>query len=391
MAEAVRLACNGLWAAAPNPCVGALLTRDGAVVAEGWHTGYGKPHAEVEALRDAREKGVELKHCTLWVTLEPCNHHGKTPPCTKAIIEAGVPEVVVGCLDPNPDVQGGGVEALRRAGVTVHVGVAEEKCRDLIADFLVWKHERRPYVFLKLAATLDGRIATRSGHSQWVSCEASRRRVHWLRRHVQAVLVGGNTFREDDPELTCRLLEESGEGGGGPQPLAVVLTSRLPAIQEDSGAEGCVPVLVARRPRDTVFFTGQEQAAGPEARNLRKRGCKVWGLPELESGGYDLMRALRALLMDLKCHYLLCEGGGGLGLSLLEAGLVDEFQLFLAPKILGDEQARPLFQGRCPETMAEALGLRLTSVETVGEDVLLTLRPRGDSGRSGGEGSCSRG
>jgi len=390
MRLALELAERGRFATAPNPCVGAVLTRGGQVVAQGWHTACGRPHAEVEALRDAREKGVDPAQCTLWVTLEPCNHQGRTPPCTRAILEAGVPEVVVGCLDPNPDVAGGGVEALRRAGVTVRTGVLEQECLDAIADFRVWKFAQRPYVFLKLAATLDGRIATRTGHSRWVSGPEARRRVHRLRSRVQAVLVGGNTLREDDPRLTCRLDDEPAPR----QPLAVVVTSRLPQKQDSW------PCLVSTRGGETIFFTGEAQAGSPEAEALRDCGCRVWPLPPASpdgSGdgsagradfGLDLAAGLSRLYNACSCHYLLCEGGGGLGLSLLEAGLVDEFQLHLAPKILGDDDARPLFQGRSPQTMAEALHLRFTGLERVGDDLLLALRAKAHQ-TSGGESQCS--
>ncbi len=367
MRQALELAGRGMWQAAPNPCVGAVLVQEGCVAARGWHTACGQPHAEVEALNDARQKGLNPAACTLYVTLEPCNHQGKTPPCTRAILEAGIPEVVVGCLDPNPDVAGGGVAALRRAGVRVTVGVLEQECRDRIADFLVWKHAKRPYVFLKLAATLDGRIATREGHSRWISGPESRARVHELRGRVQAVLVGGETFRQDNPQLTCRPQDETAPEN---QPLAVVLTSRLP---EPGGQPS---FLVAQRAGQTIFLTGQKQAAGPEAQVLRHCGCRVWGLSQAPGGGLDLAEGLRALYSEGNCHYVLCEGGGGLGLSLLESGLADEFLLFLAPKVLGDAQARPLFQGRAPLVMDEALGLRLAGMEHAGEDVLLTLRPR---------------
>ncbi len=391
MARALELAERGRWAAAPNPCVGAVLTLDKRIVAEGWHTAYGRPHAEVEAIRDARAKGVDLRRCTLWVTLEPCNHHGKTPPCTQAVLEAGIPEVVVGCPDPNPDVSGGGAAFLQSRGVRVRQGVLEAECRALIADFLVWKFSRRPFVFLKLAATLDGRIATRTGHSQWISGPEARREVHALRRRVQAVLVGGETFRQDDPQLTHRL----GDGETHPQPLALVASTRLP----DPKA-GALPYLLRERPHETIFLCPESVAADASAEALRGLGCRVWGLPPLGGGqgGVDLEPALQRLFGELTCHYLLCEGGGGLGLHLLQAGLVDEFRLYLAPKILGDAAARPLFAGRAPETMDQALGLRLHAMGQSGEDLRLTLRPQTGAGqhtgathKHGEEQACSRG
>lgn len=378
MLEAVRLARRGAWATAPNPTVGAVLTLDGEIVARGWHRYYGKPHAEVDALADARSKGVELERCTIWVTLEPCNHFGKTPPCTQAILDAGIKKVVVGALDPNPDVQGGGVARLREHGVEVETGVAAQECQDLIADFKAWKLEARPCVILKLAGTLDGRIATRTGHSRWVSGEASRQRVHELRRNVQAVMVGGETFRLDNPQLTCRLgssdaARESDTPPSGHnalrRPLALVVTSRLP------GVEGTLPCLLQERPADVIFLTGNEQAASSAARALEGLGCKVWGLDTTTEGRLDLRAGLRRLYKEFPCYYLLCEGGGSLGRSLLEDGLVDEFQLYLAPKLLADNQAKPLFTGRATQSMEDTLGLRIAATERVGEDLLVSLRP----------------
>jgi diaminohydroxyphosphoribosylaminopyrimidine deaminase/5-amino-6-(5-phosphoribosylamino)uracil reductase len=193
MLQAVALAAESRWQTCPNPNVGALLVKDGQVLASGRHKGPGLPHAEVEALRDAAAKGVNPADCTLVVTLEPCRHHGKTPPCTEAILRAGIRHVVVGANDPNPEAAGGAA-ILREAGVEVECGVALDPCLDLIDDFLTWQRTDLPYTLLKLASTLDGRIASRNGHSKWITCEETRRRVHALRRHMQAILVGGNTF-----------------------------------------------------------------------------------------------------------------------------------------------------------------------------------------------------
>ena len=217
MHEAIALAEQGRWKACPNPTVGAVLARDGRVVARGWHHEAGQDHAEVDCLKDAAARGVDPKGCTLVVTLEPCNHQGKTPPCTQAILDAGISRVVMGLADPNPQAAGGAAR-LRDAGVEVIGPVCEAECRDLVADFLIWQSTDRPYVILKMAATLDGRIATRNGQSQWISCEASRREVQELRAGLGlsggAVLVGGGTFRADNPRLTARE-----DGYEGPQPL----------------------------------------------------------------------------------------------------------------------------------------------------------------------------
>lgn len=363
MLQAVELSRRGFGRTAPNPCVGALIVRDGKVLAQGWHDRYGGPHAERMALAEAAQKGVSLEGASLLVTLEPCNHHGQTPPCTEAILESGIRHVVIGAMDPNPKAAGG-AERLRAAGLAVETGVAEDECRDNIKDFLHFQSaSKRPYVILKLAATLDGRIATRTGQSQWVSSPASLARVHWLRERVQAVMVGAGTFSLDNPRLNARadLLGHEPQN----QPLAVVLCSRLP--ENNSRFE-----LLRERPESTIFFTSLAETAGARAEALRGRGVTVHGL-DGEAGHLDLEEALEFLLARHACRYVLCEGGGKLGLALLRRGLADEFLLFLAPKILGDGEARPLFSGLAPEHMDEALKLRIAGTERSGDDVCVRL------------------
>lgn len=365
MMEAVALAERGRWSAAPNPTVGAVLVHNGVVAAQGWHKVCGGPHAEVECLADAAAKGVNPAECTLVVTLEPCNHHGKTPPCVDAILNAGIRHVVIGLLDPNPRAEGG-AERLAAAGVRVETGVCEAACRDLVADFLVWQKTTRPYVILKLASTLDGRIATRTGHSRWITGDASRQRVHELRAAVGsaggAVLIGGNTLYADNPLLTARLVEAP------KQPLAVAITSRV------GGADALQ--LFKERPTESVLFTTAAGAATPRAAALRELGVRVFGIVQWKQGsGQDLMQVLEHLRQEEHCPYVLCEGGGRLGLSLLEAGFVDEFHLYLAPKVLGDNEARPLFDGRSPLELGEAINMRLERVEHAAPDCHLIFRP----------------
>ncbi|MCK9240362.1 bifunctional diaminohydroxyphosphoribosylaminopyrimidine deaminase/5-amino-6-(5-phosphoribosylamino)uracil reductase RibD [Desulfocurvus sp.] len=369
MRQAAALAARGRGATAPNPCVGALLVRGGEVLARGWHRRCGGPHAEPECLADARSRGVDPAGCTLYVTLEPCNHQGRTPPCTRAILEAGIREVVAGMADPNP-VAGGGAEFLRANGVAVRMGVEQALCRDLVADFLVWQRTDRPYVYLKLASTLDGRIATRTGHSRWISGPESRAAVHALRARCQAVIVGGGTLRADDPRLTVRLPGDV--PAPGPQPLAVVVTSALPGPDDFA--------LTRERPQETIFWTGEAQAATGQAEALRARGCRVWALPPAPGPrqGLDLGRGLARLREQCAAWYVLCEGGGSLALSFLHAGLMDEFRLFVAPKILADGQARPLMDGLAPQVMDQALAMRWSAARPSGEDVLLIYRPRED-------------
>ncbi|UTF50360.1 bifunctional diaminohydroxyphosphoribosylaminopyrimidine deaminase/5-amino-6-(5-phosphoribosylamino)uracil reductase RibD [Desulfomicrobium sp. ZS1] len=366
MDQAIRLAEQGRGRTAPNPCVGAVLVRDGEVVAEGWHTACGQPHAEVEALRDAQGKGVDPRGCTLYVTLEPCNHHGKTPPCTQAILKAGVPEVVVGCADPNPTVAGGGADFLRGRGVSVRMGVREQECRDVIADFLIWQTTARPYSILKLATTLDGKIATRDGQAAWISGEASRREVHRLRTWCQAVIVGGGTFRADNPTLTCRL-----PGYDGPQPLAVIVSRSLPDPAQGSN-------LLSTRPDQTIFWTTVAQSRSIRATRLTDLGVTVWGLPFLKTPAetLDLDAGLQLLRKDRGCHYTLTEGGGHLAGSMKRQGLVDELRIFQAMKVLGDEEARSAFAGRKALSMQDCWVFRLVEQGFFETDLYLRLRAK---------------
>ncbi|MDR1242464.1 MAG: bifunctional diaminohydroxyphosphoribosylaminopyrimidine deaminase/5-amino-6-(5-phosphoribosylamino)uracil reductase RibD [Deltaproteobacteria bacterium] len=360
MLHAVALSRQGFGRVAPNPCVGALLVKDGSVLAEGWHSSFGGDHAEIAALKDAARKGVNPAECSLVVTLEPCSHYGKTPPCTRAILEAGIRHVVVGAEDHNPQAAGG-AKFLSEHGVKVECGIAERECLDNIADFLVWQRERRPYVILKLAATLDGRIATRSGQSRWISGKEALLQVHELRSLAQAVMVGGNTFYTDNPALTCR---PDGSAPAPTQPLAVIVTGSLPEHPENF-------TLLQDRPQDVIFLTNAEQAKSRTAGLLRGKGITIWG----GEGNY-LAAGLEKLRQACgrQVFYLLCEGGGKLGLSLLSEGLADELRLYLSPKIIGDAGAKPLFDGLCAENMAEAMRLRFTWVTPCGEDMLLQLR-----------------
>ena len=366
MARALELAERGRGFVTPNPRVGAVLVRDGKILAEGWHKVFGGPHAEVECLREAEERGIDPAGATMYVTLEPCNHFGKTPPCSRTVLEAGVSRVVIGCLDPNP-VAGGGAETLRQGGVAVDVGVLGQECRDAVADFVVYKTMGRPYVTLKLAMTLDGRIAARTGDSAWVSGPESRRRVHRMRAASQAVMVGGGTFRTDDPRLTHRL-EVVDPLSGNPQPLAVVVTRSLPPADARFA-------LVRERSPSLVFLTGEAEAKGAAGLALSKRGARVYGLPLRDEGELDLLPGLMRLRDEARVFRLLCEGGGGLAGQLVAQGLADELALFYAPKVLADEQAVPGFSGRSIPRMADAAGFRFCGLRQVGEDILVTARP----------------
>ncbi|MCF8037925.1 MAG: bifunctional diaminohydroxyphosphoribosylaminopyrimidine deaminase/5-amino-6-(5-phosphoribosylamino)uracil reductase RibD [Desulfohalobiaceae bacterium] len=363
MLQAVSAARKGRGFVAPNPCVGAVLTLDGRIVASGYHQRYGGDHAEVEVINTARKMGIDLKQTVLWVTLEPCNHTGKTPPCTRAILEAGIPRVVVGTRDPNPGVKGGGVEFLRSGSVEVETGVAEQACRDLIRDFLVRRTRHRPFVILKLASTLDGKIGTRNSDSFWITGPEARREVHRMRAEVNAVLVGGRTFFSDNPGLDCR----DAESHRATQPLALVVSSELPREPSDFN-------LLRQRPEQTIFLTSSAAAGSRQAEKLKSMGVEILPLPSLKTG-LDLLSGMKDLYRKRDCYTILCEGGGRLAGSLLEQELVDEFHLFLAPKVLGDEQGIDSVSGRNALQMSETVNFRLADQKRIGLDLWLTLYP----------------
>ncbi len=367
MQEAVKIAALGKGATAPNPCVGAVLaTCDGKIVARGWHQRFGQAHAEINAIEDAVNQGLELSDLSLFVTLEPCNHQGKTPPCTQAILQAGIRKVYVGTLDLTPQA-GGGVKFLQARGVEVFCGIEKHLCQDLIADFRCWQQSNLPYITLKLAATLDGKIATESGDSAWVSGEKSRQQVHILRSWSQAVMVGGETFYRDNPSLTCRLSSFCGK-----QPLAVIVSSRLP--EADAGFE-----LLQKRPQQLIFVTDELAAKSEQAFKLQKKGVRICGVSRKEDG-LDLCAACALLRQDFGVYSLLVEGGGFLAGSLLQQEIVHEMQLFYAMKVLGDNRGRSMISGRHIEQMSDCLHFRLLSQEFCGEDLWLRLRPNFSEG-----------
>ncbi|MBQ7739060.1 MAG: bifunctional diaminohydroxyphosphoribosylaminopyrimidine deaminase/5-amino-6-(5-phosphoribosylamino)uracil reductase RibD [Desulfovibrionaceae bacterium] len=364
MAQAINIASQAINTY-PNPRVGALLTLNDKIVASGYHHGPGQPHAEIECLNSAKSLGIDLEKSTLVVTLEPCRHFGKTPPCTEAILKAGIKNLVVGCLDPNPIAQGG-AEYLRAKGLNVITGVLEEKCRQLIADFNLWQTEKRPFITLKLAATIDGRIATRSGQSQWISSKESRLDVHNLRAMIGqkhgAILIGGQTFRLDNPKLTARTDHVIA------QPKAIVITSTLP-----NATDPCH--LISARPKETIFLTSPANLDTLKAKELIDLGLRLYAIPK-KANVTDFRELFRILLTELETPHILCEGGGRLALSLLEQGVVDEFILYLAPLIFGDNLAHPLFDGRSPLSIDQGIGLNISSTTMLGRDLKITLNPK---------------
>lgn len=350
MARALDLARRGLGQTRPNPMVGAVLVKEGRVIGEGWHQRCGGLHAEREALARCTE---DPRGSTLYVTLEPCCHQGRQPPCTQAILDAGIARVVVACGDPNPLVAGHGLELLRRRGVAVTTGVLEAESRALNRVFFHYITTRRPYVVLKYAMTLDGKIASRTGAARWITGPEARQRVHRDRDRHPAILVGVGTVLADDPLLTCRL-------EGGRNPLRVICDAHLrtPLDSRLVRTAGTVP---------TVFAAASPDPARAEA--LRAAGCAVWDLPGTD-GRVDLP-ALLDRLGGQEIDSLLLEGGGTLNWSMLEAGLVQGVQAYISPKLLGGEGAKTPVAGLGAEDPDHAVRLTGLSVTPIGEDILL--------------------
>jgi len=342
MRRALDLARRGLGRVEPNPMVGAVLVRQDRVVGEGYHRRFGGPHAEIVALEAA---GADARGADLYVTLEPCCHHGKTPPCTEAILAAGVRRVVAAVEDPFPEVAGRGLARLREAGLQVTVGVLEEEARRLNAAFFKRTRTGRPLVIAKWAMTLDGRLADASGTSRWISGEASRRRVHEVRRICDAVLVGSGTALADAPSLTVRHAEPVPERG---QPTRVILDGRLrlPVGAEPAASAREVPVIV---------YTLQD-APADAADDLRRAGCEVVPVPA-GPGGVNL----EAVLDDLgrrDASRALVEGGGRVLGSLLAQGLADRVMVFVAPRLLAAGDARSPLDGPAGRALADAVNLQ---------------------------------
>lgn len=351
MRRALELAQRGRGRTSPNPMVGALLLKEGRIVGEGFHARAGEPHAEANALSAA---GSDAAGATLYVTLEPCVQHGRTPPCVDAILEAGVARVIIGTRDVNPQVAGQGVRSLVDAGVPVEAGILEEECRRLNEAYVTWMTERRPFVILKAAVSLDGKIATYRGDSRWISTEASRRRTHALRNEVDAVMVGAETVVRDDPELTVRLLE-----GDVRNPLRVVVDSalRIPPTSR----------LLTERPEVKTLVATTAKAPMERREAVEALGREVLVLPERD-GRVD-MPALMEKLAEREVLNLLLEGGGQLNASMLEAGLVDRLHVVIAPMLIGGREAPTLLDGLGAGSIKEAWRLKDLRIEEVEGDL----------------------
>ena len=347
MARALQLAAHGLFTTTPNPRVGCVIVRDGTVVGEGWHQRAGTPHAEIHALKAA---GNAAHGATVYVTLEPCSHHGRTPPCAEALIDAGVSRVVAAMSDPNPLVAGGGIAMLTLAGIQAEVGLMETEARALNPGFISRMTRQRPWVRLKTASTLDGKTALANGASQWITGEAARADVQQLRARACAILTGSGTVLADNPRMNVRDLDI------GRQPLRVIVDSGLRTAADAA----ILPALVA------CHHVTPARAA------LEQAGSDVIELPGAD-GRVDLA-ALLTLLAQRGINEVHVEAGAALNGALLAARLVDEWVAYVAPTAVGDA-ARGLFAMPSLTALADAARFRLADVRQLGGDLRLTLLP----------------
>lgn len=352
MRRALRLARRGAGRTAPNPAVGAVVVRRGRIVGEGYHRAAGLPHAEIEALHRA---GNASRGADLYVTLEPCNHRGRTGPCTDAVLAAGIARVAYAMEDPNPAVSGGGAGRLRDAGLVVHRGLMEAEARELNRGFCRWVVSGKPFVTLKLAVSLDGQIAAAGGASRWITGEAARRRVHRMRSEADAVLVGGETARRDDPVLTAR-------HPGGRDPRRVILTSRPSELANGR---------IFREAGGEVLVACRNDVPERDVRAVREAGGKVLRLPA--RGGTVRARDLLAALGAEGITSILVEGGGRTAGWLVSEGAVDRYVLFVAPLLLG-EGVRAV-SGWASRSPSSGKRLAFTSVRRVGPDLEITAEP----------------
>ncbi|NKB80556.1 MAG: bifunctional diaminohydroxyphosphoribosylaminopyrimidine deaminase/5-amino-6-(5-phosphoribosylamino)uracil reductase RibD [Nitrospirales bacterium] len=356
----LRLAAKGRGSTSPNPMVGAIVVADGQVVAQSYHAKVGGPHAEVLALKHA---GEAAHGATLYVNLEPCCHINKrTPPCVPSIMTSGIRRVVIGVQDPNPLVQGQGIRRLQKSGIIVDVGCLESEAARLNEGYGHWIRTRQPFVILKAAMTLDGKIATASGESKWITGEQARKHVHRTRSQVDAILVGISTILKDDPHLTVRGLSQSSIR----QPLRIVLDSRLriPLRANILKSESGMGVLVATTAKASV----------QRLNKLRSKGVTVWVLPSRK--GHVSLPILLKRLGATDITSVLVEGGSEVNASFIQSRLVHQVMLYVAPKLLGGDDAKNLIGGTSPKRLLQTVSLMNRQIRQMGEDFLITGVPQ---------------
>ncbi|NMB33702.1 MAG: bifunctional diaminohydroxyphosphoribosylaminopyrimidine deaminase/5-amino-6-(5-phosphoribosylamino)uracil reductase RibD [Clostridium sp.] len=353
MKRAIRLAQKGWGRTNPNPLVGAVLVKGGKVISEGFHRALGEEHAEIDALKNLKQ---DAAGSTLYVNLEPCSHYGRTPPCSEAIIDSGIKRVVIGMVDPNPKVSGQGIGRIKSAGIEVKVGVLEKEAQVLNEIFINYITQKTPFVIMKSATTIDGKIATYLGDSKWVTGKEARNYVHVIRDRVAAIMVGSKTVLKDNPYLTTRRADRDGR-----DPIRIIVDSK-----------GILPLgsnVIGPKPDGRVILATTVGIQKDKEEILTQRGVKI-----IKTGGddgYVDLNGLMARLHNLGIDSILLEGGGILNGSAIEAGIVNKVMYFIAPKIAGGKDAPTSVEGSGVDKMIEAIKLRDISTRLFGEDILI--------------------
>jgi diaminohydroxyphosphoribosylaminopyrimidine deaminase/5-amino-6-(5-phosphoribosylamino)uracil reductase len=354
MKLALELAKKGIGRVHPNPMVGAVIVKDGKILGQGYHKKCGEGHAEVNAFKDAEEKNENVEGAEMYVTLEPCSHFGKTPPCADKIIEKKISKVFIGTLDPNPLVAGRGVKKLKDAGIYVEYGILESECYKLNEVFMKYIVKKEPFVVMKTGMSLDGKIATYSGESKWITEEKSREDVHNLRNELTGIMVGINTVLKDNPQLTCRV-------NGGRNPIRIIVDSTL-KIPID-----CKIVNTAKEVETIIATT--DKANLDKINSLEDKGVKIIVVPS--KNGKVNLKELMTILGKLKIDSILLEGGGTLNFSALEEGIVDKVKIYIAPKIIGGKDSKTPIEGKGIDNLKDAFKITNLSVSTIKEDILV--------------------
>ncbi len=352
MKKALELAINGWGTTNPNPLVGAVIVKDGWIIGEGFHERPGEDHAEAAALKNATQ---DVRGATLYVNLEPCSHFGHTPPCANAIIQSGISNVVIGMKDPNPLVAGKGIKMLEQAGIQTTVGVLENESKRLNEIFIKYITHKRPFVTLKTAMSMDGKICTSTGQSKWITSEESRRYVHHLRNRAAAIMVGTNTLMRDNPSLTTRLEGKSRNA------VRIILdrTGRVPLDSNVFNKDSDTDIIVAT----------SEYVDADRVRGLECLGTKVLKVPE--NNDVLSLSCLMDKLCELEIDSILLEGGGEIGFSALKEGIVDKVMIFIAPLIIGGREALTPIEGEGFSSIEQSVKLKNISTRTIGNDILV--------------------
>ncbi|MFW6022292.1 MAG: bifunctional diaminohydroxyphosphoribosylaminopyrimidine deaminase/5-amino-6-(5-phosphoribosylamino)uracil reductase RibD [Halanaerobiaceae bacterium] len=358
MKRTLELARKGEGFTSPNPMVGAIVVKDGKIIGQGYHQYYGGPHAEVYALEEA---GIKARGATIYVSLEPCSHYGKTPPCSLKVIESGVKKAVIAMMDPNPLVAGRGIKQLEEAGIETEIGIREKEARELNESFVKYICTDMPFVYLKSAQTLDGFLATSTGDSKWITNEKARLFGHNLRHKVDAILVGIGTVLKDNPSLTTRLPAEEGKDS-----LRVILDERLEIPLE-------AKVLNQKSDKKTLIVTGEKSSEKKKQLLIKNEGVEILSI-SLDEDGRIPLDVLLKILHGRCISSVLVEGGGRVNYSFLHNGLVDKFYSFIAPKILGGNNGISVYQGKGPDSMDHVKELKEVQYQILDDNILLTAR-----------------